>query len=71
MNSNIAFNYRFIHFWQFPFSRKATIQEGCRGYKKNLPTKNGEEFSLVAGVDEISNFKLLLDIKEIVGFLSR
>ena len=35
------------------------------------PVRFRTGFLVVAGIDEISNFELLLDTKEIVGFLSK
>ena len=37
---------------------------------KKLPIKSDEESSLVAGIDEISNFELLKDIETVVDYLS-
>jgi len=58
-----------------PYKNKfLTALKTKRGYpienRKRLPLLR-QPLSLVAGVDEISNFKLLLDIKEIVEFLSK
>ena len=53
------------------FLAKSQFQRDVGGTNKKLPINSVEESSLVAGIGEISNFKLLLDIKEIVGFLSR
>ena len=53
------------------FLAKSEFMRTSGGINKKLPTVSDEESSLVAGIDEISNFELLIDIKEIVGFLSR
>jgi len=39
--------------------------------EKSPPNYRSEGFPVVAGIDELSNFDLVLDLKEIVGFLSR
>ncbi len=53
------------------FLAKSQYKRTSEGANKKLPINSDEESFVVAGIDEISNFELLLDIKEIVGFLSR
>jgi len=58
------------------FLCKACIYKRYRGNKrtsgdtnKKLPIKSDEESSLVAGIDEISNFDLLKGLADITDFL--
>lgn len=41
-----------------------------RGGKKEIPTENGEESSLVDYVIELSNFDFLIDLHRIVDYLN-
>jgi hypothetical protein len=52
------------------FSVKRSFSNERRDIKKGLPTENGEESCLVAGVGEISNFDLVKDMTEVIVFLS-
>ena len=47
------------------FAVKRSFTKNTKDYKKEIPTENGKESSLVAGVGETSNFELLKGLAEV------
>ena len=51
------------------FCLTSRISMDSKGYKKEIPTKNDEDYRVVAGMVQLSNFELIKDIAKIVDFI--
>ena len=51
------------------FLAKSEFMRTSGGINKKLPIKSDEESFVVAGINEISNFDLVKDLAEVIGFL--
>ncbi len=43
----------------------------CNGYKNEIPTKNDEDYRVVAKMVQLSNFELIQDIAKVVDYIER